>query len=184
MFFRSATLSDCPAILDLYSYYVLHTPITFEYDVPSLGEIENRVKSVQAKYPYLVAEVDGVLAGYAYAADMRTRTAYQWSPECAIYLHKDFRGRGIGKLLYGKLFSILKAQGFVNVFACITMPNPMSHALHLGFGFKEIGINHNVGYKLGEWHSIEWLQLQLNEYVKEPAVPKPVGEIDLSAFLR
>ena len=172
-----ATFEDCPGILSIYEYYVLNTAITFEYNVPSLEEMESRMKSIQTKYPYLVAKMDEKIAGYAYAADFRFRDAYQWSPECTIYLDKNFTGKGIGKTLYKKLFEILKLQGFYNVFGGVGLPNDASVSLHLKMGFKEIGIYENIGYKHGKWHSTQWFQLVLNEYQINPLPPKKISEI-------
>lgn len=175
---RLATLPDCQSILNIYSHYVLNTAITFEYEIPALEEVENRMKSIQITYPYLVAEIGGEIVGYAYATDLRYRTAYQWSPESTIYLQKDAIGQGIGKKLYNKLIEILKIQGFYNVFGGVALPNEASIALHLNMGFTEIGIYKNIGYKHDKWHSTLWFQLQLNEYTIHPETPKKISDIN------
>src|SRR5690349_12301183 len=131
---RIADKNDCKDILGIYEFYVLNTAITFEYDVPSLSEMENRMKNIQLKYPYLVAEIENKVVGYAYASDFRYKAAYQWSPESTIYLDKEFHGKGIGKKLYQKLFEILKQQGYYNVFGGVALPNESSIALHRHFG--------------------------------------------------
>jgi phosphinothricin acetyltransferase len=174
---RMASTADCASILSIYKYYVLNTCITFEYDVPSVEEMENRMKSIQTKYPYLVAEIDGKIIGYAYATDFRFRAAYQWSPECAIYLDNEMQGKGIGKILYQTLFSILKLQGFYNVFGGVGLPNEKSVQLHLKCGFEEIGTYKNIGYKHGKWHSTQWFQIVLNEHKIDPTLPKKMEEI-------
>jgi phosphinothricin acetyltransferase len=174
---RLATRIDCIEILKIYQYYVLNTAITFEYDVPSLEEIENRMKSIQSKYPYLVAEENNQLVGYAYANDFRHKSAYQWSPESTIYIHKDFHRNGIGKALYIKLFEALKKQGFYNVFGGVSLPNEASVKLHQRLGFKEIGVYENIGYKFGKWHSTKWFQLVLNKHETNPSPPKNISEI-------
>jgi len=172
-----ASLEDCHGILSIYEYYVLNTAITFEYDVPSVEEMQSRMKSIQMKYPFLVAKLEEKIVGYGYATDFRHRAAYQWSPECTIYLDKNFSGKGIGKTLYKKLFEILKLQGFYNVFGGVGLPNDASVALHLKMGFREVGIYENIGYKQGKWHSTKWFQLTLNEYQINPAQPKKVSEV-------
>jgi len=174
---RMATQADCQAILGIFGYYVLHTVITFEYDVPELAEMETRMKNILPKYPYLVAEWDGIVVGYAYASDFRYRAAYQWSPECTIYLHPDFRGKGIGKLLYMQLFNILRQQGFQNVFGGVALPNESSEALHRACGFKEAGLYENIGYKFNKWHSTKWFQLVLKPYPLNPQPPENINEI-------
>lgn len=177
---RIATKNDCKNILAIYEYYVLNTSITFEYEVPLLEEIEKRMETVQTKYPYLVAEMDGKIVGYAYATDFRFRAAYQWSSECAIYIHKDFQGKGIGKKLYQKLFAILRLQGYYNVFSGVVIPNEASVNLHLACGFREIGVYENIGYKFEKWHTTKWFQLALNEYQINPEAPKKTNEIELN----
>ncbi len=172
MTFSMAKLEDGPDILDIYRHYVLNTAITFEYEPPSLMEMENRMKNIQAKYPYVVAREGNRIAGYAYASDFRTRAAYQWSPESTIYLHPSCCGKGIGKLLYQKLFDVLAWQGYYNVFAGIALPNEASVALHQKLGFREVGVYENIGYKFGKWHSTQWFQLVLKPHAENPASPR------------
>jgi phosphinothricin acetyltransferase len=128
----------------------------------------------------LIAELDGKIVGYAYATDFRYRAAYQWSPECTVYLANENRGKGIGKTLYKTLFDVLRLQGFYNVFGGVGLPNEQSVNLHLKCGFEEIGIYKNIGYKHGKWHDTQWFQLSLNEYKLNPTTPKKVEEIMLS----
>ncbi|MBL7808883.1 MAG: N-acetyltransferase, partial [Saprospiraceae bacterium] len=154
------------------------TAITFEYETPSLTEMENRMTYTQAKYPYLVAEVDQRIVGYAYASDFRTRAAYQWSPESTIYLHPLYYGKGIGKMLYQKLFELLALQGYYNVFAGVALPNEASVALHQKLGFREIGVYENIGYKFGKWHTTKWFQLVLKTHEENPARPQTPENIE------
>ncbi|MCC6726256.1 MAG: N-acetyltransferase [Saprospiraceae bacterium] len=176
---RIAETEDCQSILAIYQYYVLNTAITFEYDVPSVEEMLNRMRNIQTKYPYLIAEFDGNIVAYAYASDFRHRAAYQWSPESTVYIHKDCTGKGIGKMIYKQLFDILKLQGFLNVFGCVALPNPASVALHLKMGFTDVGSFQNIGYKHGQWHSTQWFQLKLNEYQINPTLPKRISEVEI-----
>lgn len=174
---RLANTSDCAAILDIYAHYVQHTSITFEYDVPSVSEMEKRMLSAMSKYPYLVAEVNGKIAGYAYATDFRYRSAYQWSPECTIYLHHEEKGKGTGYKLYTALFDALRLQGYYNVFGGVALPNEGSVALHRKCGFREIGLYENIGYKHGQWHSTLWFQLVLQPHADAPAPPRAAQEL-------
>ena len=96
---RNATLADAPRILEIYAYYVEHTVITFEYDVPSLAEFEDRMRDIMKKYPYLVIERDGRIEGYAYAHAFVGRAAYDWATELTIYLDHDARRGGMGRIL-------------------------------------------------------------------------------------
>ena len=100
---RNATLADAPRILEIYAYYVEHTVITFEYDVPSLAEFEGRMRDIMKKYPYLVIERDGRIEGYAYAHAFVGRAAYDWAAELTIYLDHDARRGGLGRVLYEAL---------------------------------------------------------------------------------
>ena len=100
---RNATLADAPRILEIYAYYVKHTVITFEYDVPSLAEFKDRMRDIMKKYPYLVIERDGRIEGYAYAHAFVGRAAYDWAAELTIYLDHDARRGGLGRVLYEAL---------------------------------------------------------------------------------
>lgn len=105
---RPASLSDAQAIQTIYAPYVEKTAITFEYEVPSVQEFEKRISKTIEKYPYLVAEENGQVLGYAYASTYYARTAYDWTTELSIYLHEDARGRGLGSQLYDALEEELK----------------------------------------------------------------------------
>ena len=112
---RNASLADAPRILEIYAWYVEHTVITFEYDVPSLEEFEGRMRRTMQKYPYLVIERDGRVEGYAYAGSFVGRAAYDWACELTIYLDHDARKHGMGRALYEALADRLKAMGMEEV---------------------------------------------------------------------
>ena len=116
---RNAALADAPRILEIYAYYVEHTVITFEYDVPSLAEFEGRMRDIMQKYPYLVIERDGRIEGYAYAHAFVGRAAYDWAAELTIYLDHDARRGGLGRALYEALADRLKGMGILNLYARI-----------------------------------------------------------------
>lgn len=168
---RLATDADAAAILDIYRPYITDTSYTFEIDVPSLDTFKQRINTYLQKWPWLVCEIDGKIAGYAYGASYRERIAYQWCTESSIYIHDDFMRRGVGRALYTALFDILKKQGFRNVYAVINLPNDRSVALHESMGFTYFATYENVGYKLGRWKNVGWWQLIINEYDMEPAAP-------------
>ncbi len=117
---RTVTPDDAPALLQIYSYYVKNTAISFEYDVPTIDEFRRRIEHTLLKYPYIAAEDNGKIIGYAYAGPFKERAAYDWAVETTIYVDKDSRGGGIGKALYLELESILKKQGILNLNACIS----------------------------------------------------------------
>lgn len=169
--------TDAKAASDIYKYYVENTIISFEYEPPTPEEYIQRIKTNTEKYPWLVCLIDDRVIGFAYGSTHRYRTAYQWSPESTIYLAPDFHSKGIGRILYETLFSLLKIQGYYNVFAGVALPNEKSICFHQAMGFEEIGVFKNVGYKHGKWHHTHWFQLTLNAHKLNPATPKKLHEI-------
>lgn len=169
--------TDCAGVLEVYRPYVERTAYTFEYVVPTIDEFADKIQTITSKYPWLVAEHNGKIIGYAYGSTHRARTAYQWSPESTIYVAEDFHGSGIARILYEALLSILKLQGFYNVYAGVLMSNEKSVKFHKALGFYEVGIFRNIGYKLGAWHNNLWLQLHLAEHTQEPPYPKAFLEM-------
>ena len=110
--------------------YVEKTAFTFEYEVPSVQEFEKRICKTLEKYPYLVAEENGQVLGYAYASTYYARTAYDWTTELSIYVAKEARGQGIGSALYTALEEELQARGYLRFLACIAVPNEASISMH------------------------------------------------------
>lgn len=177
---RIATESDAKGILDIYAPYITNTSYTFETEVPSLPEFSARIKSYLDNWPWLVCEINGEIAGYAYAARYRERVAYQWCTESSVYIHDDHQKKGIARALYQALFSILEKQGFRNVYAVINLPNPKSVALHENCGFEYFATYEKVGYKLGRWKNVGWWCLIINDFGDEPAPPVKFSELDHS----
>ena len=155
---RPAKLSDAKAIQSIYAPYVEKTAITFEYEVPSVQEFENRINKTLENYPYL---------GYAYASTYYARTAYNWTTELSIYLHEDARGRGLGSQLYDALEKELKKRGFLRFLACIAVPNEASIAMHEKRGYVQVAHFPKVGYKFEQWHDIVWMQKTLDGPVRK-----------------
>ena len=155
---RNVTLNDAQELVDIYSYYVLNTTITFEYETPSMDEFKQRIQKITQKYPYLVATLDDKIIGYAYATSYKERAAYDWSVETTVYVKNDKHGLGVGKKLYTQLEQALKEKNIVNMLACITYPNPKSIDFHTKFGFEKVGHFPKVGYKFNEWRDIVWMQ--------------------------
>jgi L-amino acid N-acyltransferase YncA len=180
---RLARPSDAISILDIYAPYILNTSFTFETEVPPNEAFAKRIISYLEDWPWLVCEIDGVLAGYAYATRHRERAAYQWCVESSVYVRDNFQQKGVAGTLYNALFEILKYQGCRNVYAGITLPNDKSVAFHKKFGFTWIADYKDVGYKLGKWNTVSWWQLQLNDYSENPVAPMKFPLIDHS-FLK
>lgn len=166
---RPATVADAEALVAIYRYYVLETAITFEYTVPSVAQFQERIMATLPRYPYLVAEENGQLLGYAYAGVYKGRSAYDWSCEVTVYLAREAKGKGIGTLLYDRLEELLRQQQMVNLTACITGGNEGSVAFHEKRGYQQVAIFPQIGYKFGEWHDVLWLQKTL----QAPQTPPP-----------
>lgn len=158
---RSVKETDAAAIAAIYAPYVRETAITFEYDAPSAATMLERIQETTTKFPYLVAEIDGSVVGYAYAHTYYPRAAYDWTVEVSIYIDTSQRQAGLGTALYDTLEKQLKEQGFVNLLACISLPNDPSIAFHQKRGYKQVAHFEQVGYKFDRWYDIVWLQKSL-----------------------
>ena len=174
---RLATEADASGVLAIYAPLVDETAITFDITPPTEDELRERLKATLSNIPWLVCTTDGAIAGYAYAGSHHPREAYQWSADCSVYVHADHRARGIGRALYTTLFSCLRAQGFYNVYAGITLPNAASVALHEAMGFRLVGVYESVGHKLGAWHDVGWWHLALRPYDESPTAPQPLQAV-------
>lgn len=178
---RRAELSDAPTLLALYAPYV-NTSITFETNVPTLAEFEKRITTISARYPYLVAEIDGHIVGYAYAHEFKERAAYQWGSELSIYLDEQVHARGLGKKMYKALIEILRLQNIHTVYGIVTLPNEKSQRLHESLDFSLAGIMHKSGYKLGAWRDVAWYERAIAPYENSPQPFKPLSEISARAL--
>lgn len=167
---RTASIEDAQSVLDVYAPYC-STPITFEIEPPSLQEMRRRIAQSLKHHIWLVALDRDEVIGYAYANQFRERLAYRWSVETSLYVSKDRQRTGVGRTLYQYLFDVLKKQGYIMAAAGITLPNLASVKLHEQFGFKQVGLLENIGYKNGAWHNVGLFQRQLNELVFEPKEP-------------
>jgi len=174
---RPVNKSDAEAIQRIYAPYVIHTPVSFETEVPSITEIERRILKTKDSLPWLVCEIEHKIAGYAYAVDHRSRSAYQWSKELSVYIDEDFRRRKIATALYTSVIHMLKAQGVVNALAGISLPNSESVSFHENFGFTQVGIYHNVGYKLNKFHDTGWYEYVISKDDGPPSKIIPINEI-------
>jgi phosphinothricin acetyltransferase len=175
---RLATKEDAKDILNIYAPYIQTTSFTFETEVPSVEAFAERINSYLQSWPWLVCEIDGIIAGYAYSSRYRERIAYQWCTESSIYIHNNFHRRGIAMALYSALLEILKRQGFRTVYAVINLPNEESVAFHVRCGFKWFATYEKVGYKLGRWKNVGWWQLSVNDYSNEPEAPIKFAALD------
>ena len=158
---RTATENDAEALLGIYAYYVEHTAITFEYEVPSVEEFRGRICRTLSRYPYLVSECGGEIVGYAYAGPFKERRAYDWAVETTVYVKEDMKKHGIVRALYEALEKTLAAQGILNLNACIAFPETEDEYLttdsvkfHEKMGFETAGRFHKCGCKFGRWYDM------------------------------
>jgi L-amino acid N-acyltransferase YncA len=167
---RLASPKDASSVLAIYAPYCL-TPISFELEPPTLAEMEERMRETLTKYPWLLAVEGNQVLGYAYGHAFRERAAYRWSVETSVYVAQGGHQQGVGSALYKHLLAMLKAQGFVSATAGATLPNDASVRLHKKFGFKEVGLWKNVGYKCDAWHDVGFFELELNPPALTPDEP-------------
>jgi phosphinothricin acetyltransferase len=175
--FRFASPDDAAAVLAIYAPYCQDSHVSFEIVPPSESQMGDRIAGVLARYPWLIAEIDGKVAGYVYASQHRERAAYRWAVDVAVYIDAAHRRRGLARGLYRSLFSILREQGYFKAFAGITLPNPSSVGLHEALGFRPAGVFPGAGYKLGCWLDVGWWQLELQPVSPNPPEPTPFPAI-------
>ena len=172
---RLATEFDAEGVTAVYAPFVADTAISFEMVPPSTDEMAERMRVTLATHPWLVAETEGAVVGYAYGAPFRTRAAYRWSAEVSVYIAQTFHRLGIGRRLYAALFELLSKQGYRRAYAGITLPNQASIFLHESMDFETVGAFHQAGYKFGAWHDVAWLQRGL---ATESATPAEIASVD------
>ena len=168
---RLAGEADAGQIASIYRPYVEESRISFEESAPDPAEIARRMSGLI--HPWLVAEDDGRIVGYASTSPMRDRSAYRWSVETGIYLAPEAQGRGLGRKLLSAHLGLLERQGFVTIVAGIALPNNASVALHEKLGFTLSGIERGVGYKLGQWVDVGRWQKDLAPRDPVPQGPRP-----------
>ena len=173
---RLGRASDAAAIAEIYAPYVDGSAVSFEAEPPSADAVRTRMAETMKMYPWLVCDC-GVVAGYAYATGHRLRAAYQWCVETSVYVHPVYQHMGVARGLYTSLFAILAAQGFVNAYAGITLPNARSVALHERLGFLPLVVYRGIGFKAGAWHDVGWWHLVITRHPPSPSDPKPLAEV-------
>ena len=181
---RAAKPEDAERLLAIYAPYVEKTAVTFEYDVPSAEEFRGRIVSVLARFPYLAAEKDGEIVGYAYAGPFHSRAAYGWGVETSIYVDPAKKRMGLGGKLHRALENVLREQGFLNMNACIAVPEKDDEYLtrnsvefHRHLGYRMVGEFIQAGYKFGRWYNMAWLEKHIGDHAGNQAVPKTFGQV-------
>ena len=181
---RTATPADAAELLKIYAPYVENTAITFEYEVPTVQEFEDRICNVLKKFPYLIAELNGKIVGYAYVSPFHERAAYQWGVETTVYVREDWKKHGIGKALYEALEKILALQNILNLNACIGYPELEDEHLtknsvqfHERMGYRFVGEFYKCGYKFRRWYNMVWMEKHIGEHKEQPVPVKTFDEI-------
>ena len=181
---RPAAPEDAAALLEIYAPYVEKTAVTFEYAVPSAEAFAGRVARTLERYPYLAAEAEGRILGYAYAGPFKERAAYDWAVETTVYVREGERRRGIGRRLYEVLEGCLAAQGILNVNACIACPEREDEYLtrdsvdfdrRLGWGVA--GEFRQCGCKFGRWYNMVWMEKHIGPHPADPPPVKPFPSV-------
>ena len=181
---RTARPEDAIELLEIYAPYVTGTAVTYEYTVPSQEEFASRIRHTMEKYPYLVAEQNGEILGYAYAGAFHPRAAYAWDAEMSIYIKKDRKRSGIGKMLYEALEKLLAEQNILNVYACIACPEEEDEYLtkdsirfHERMGYRIVGEFRECAYKFGRWYGMVWMEKRIGKRTADPAEVKSFDKL-------
>ena len=173
---RVARDEDAADLARIYAYYVNETAITFEYQPRMYQKWKKEERTILEQYPYLVAEKDGKVVGYAYAHEFYGRDAYAWSVEATIYVDKDARRSGIGRPLYEALEQSLKDMGILNINTCIAVTNDSddpyvtngSFFFHQHLGYEKVAQFHHSGYKFGRWYDVIWMEKMIGDHNDNP----------------
>jgi L-amino acid N-acyltransferase YncA len=152
---------DAAACAAIYSPSVTAGVASLEERAPEPREMAQRIRSISRAYPWLVAEIEREVVGYAYGSRHHDRAAYRWSADVTVYIAAAHHRRGVGRALYGALFGLLERQGIYELCAGVTLPNDASVALHESLGFTPVGVYRDVAFKFGHWYSVGWWQRNL-----------------------
>lgn len=186
---RLAQVADAEALLKVYAPFVASedralSDVSFEYEVPDVAEFAERIKNISAGYPYIVCEQEGKAVGYVYAHPYIQRAAYQWGAEVTIYLAPAGQGWGLGRVMYTLLEDLLRLQGVVTLYACITASNEHSVGMHTAMGYKIIGTFNSTGFKHGHWLDMVWMEKVIAQHPKTPQPIKTIGELPQAAVAK
>jgi phosphinothricin acetyltransferase len=157
---RAAGIGDLARITEIYNYYVLNTPVTFDVESYTVERRESWFAQFGAtgRYRLLVAEEKGIVMGYAGTTRFRPKAAYETTVEMTIYCSPEAIGKGIGRQMYAELFERLRGEDIHRFVAGYALPNPATEALHRRFGFKEVGIFTQNGRKFGSYWDVRWTE--------------------------
>ena len=171
---------DAAACAAIYAPYVTEGAASFEEIAPTAAEFAARMQRMTRTHPWLVLEDGGRVVGYAYASEHRTRAAYRWAADVAVYVDPAHHGRGAGRRLYAALLELLRGQGMRVACAGIALPNDASVGLHRAVGFELVGTYRAIGWKAGAWRDVAWWQCLLApgdaDPPREPGPPERLSQ--------
>ena len=174
---RLTTAADAAAVAGIYAPYVTDTFVSFEEDAPDAAEMARRMAGDgRGLHPWLAADLDGRVVGFASSSAFRARPAYRWTAETGVYLAPEAQGRGLGRALMERLLHLLTRQGFAAAVAGITLPNPASIALHEKLGFSPCATYRDTGFKLGEWRTVQVFARDLAPRLNPPLELRPFSD--------
>ena len=187
---RLARSQDAAELLEIFRPYVLETAVAFNYEPPTLDEFRNTMEDRLRRYPYLVAETEEGLMGYAYASPFKARAAYDWAVETSIYVKQGHAGQGYGRLLHDRLETLLKAQNILSMYACIAytdwedahLTNNSMH-FHARRGYELTAKFPKCGYKFGKWYDMIWMHKEIGSHTDAPLPVIPVTEVNVDRLL-
>lgn len=175
---RFATAEDAAGVLEIYAPYVVSTSVTFEVTVPRVYDFKRRIASISSSMPYLVCEMDGHIAGFAFATVYKPMAAYMWNAALSVYVGSDYQRCNIASALYLAAISLLKAQGYRKVLAFVTSANEVSEQFHSAFGFTKVATLEKAGFKGGKWYSESLFEKVLDDSDSAPTPVKSVSALD------
>lgn len=177
---RMACEADVPAMLNIYAPCVSNSVVTFEYEVPTLLEFQQRFLSIASRFPWIVAEMNGQVVGYIYADAPFSRVAYQWSTSFAVYISPDARSAGLGTAFSLALMKLLTRLGYSRLYAVVVASNTPCLQMLARLGFEQEGCMVRSGFKFGSWHDVLWLGKELARLSDSPAPPRLISTLPSS----
>ncbi len=181
---RLAAEADLPAIVEISNRAAATTAANFAVEPEPLDSWRRDWNATRKKFPWLVAAGrDGTVIGFAKASPWKGRCAYNWTAETTIYVRPEHHGRGVGRALYERLISMVRAQGYRTLLGGITVPNPASIGLHESFGFRRVALLERVGWKFGAWHDVGYWELHLQQNRDAPGEIRDVNDVIAEAVI-
>ena len=182
---RMARAEDAQALADIFRPYVLETAVAFEYNPPGAGHFRELIENRLRKYPFLVAEENGEIMGYLYVSPFKARPAYDWAIETSIYIRRECRGKGYGRMLHDRMEELLKKQNILSMYACIAYTEVEDQYLvnhskrfHTHMGYELTATFPKCGYKFNKWYDIIWMHKEIGQHGDDPAPIIPITELN------